>query len=432
MRKKEARESRNTVLLTGATGFVGKVVLHELMRRRQELGIERVVLLVRARRGVSAQKRFFEEIVASPCFRDLPKSWPDLVEILEGDIAEDQAGIGGATRIELTQRLTQIIHCAASVEFDLPIGEATALNVTGSLNLLELAAECRKRPRMVDVSTAYVTPHAGDDRVIEEALFELIDEPEELYDDIREGRFDGVKREAALLAKMGHPNTYTFSKCLAENLLAARREEVPLSIVRPSIVSASLKQPFAGWIDSPAAFALFALMIGSGRMRAMIGRCDARIDTVPVDYVADQILRSTFPPRLSGSAGYKPAGDFEIVHAVAGRTLSPRLDTCTSHLARFFSDNRPPGAEGLPIGIRYLGPDGFRFRVWHLYLHWFRAEGRAFARRLAGSSRNFSYFTQNTFDFESSRCRPQIQEQDYLETICRGVFSHLMRGEAVS
>ena len=37
-----------TVLLTGATGFVGKVVLEELLRRREELGIERVLALVRA------------------------------------------------------------------------------------------------------------------------------------------------------------------------------------------------------------------------------------------------------------------------------------------------------------------------------------------------------------------------------------------------
>ena len=37
------------VLLTGATGFVGKVVLEELLRRRAELGVERVLALVRAR-----------------------------------------------------------------------------------------------------------------------------------------------------------------------------------------------------------------------------------------------------------------------------------------------------------------------------------------------------------------------------------------------
>jgi thioester reductase-like protein len=46
------------VFLTGATGFVGKVVLEELMRRRSELQIERVYLLIRPRKGLSAEERF--------------------------------------------------------------------------------------------------------------------------------------------------------------------------------------------------------------------------------------------------------------------------------------------------------------------------------------------------------------------------------------
>ena len=50
------------ILLTGATGFVGKVVLESLLRRRESLGITRVHVLIRPRKGRSARQRFIEEI----------------------------------------------------------------------------------------------------------------------------------------------------------------------------------------------------------------------------------------------------------------------------------------------------------------------------------------------------------------------------------
>ena len=42
------------------------------------------------------------------------------------------------------------------------------------------------------------------------------------------------------------PNTYTFTKALAENVLASEGAGLPISIIRPSIVAASWKEPFAG------------------------------------------------------------------------------------------------------------------------------------------------------------------------------------------
>lgn len=48
----------------------------------------------------------------------------------------------------------------------------------------------------------------------------------------------------------GKPNTYTYTKQLAEQLLVTEGEGLPLAIVRPSIVGASWKEPFPGWIDN--------------------------------------------------------------------------------------------------------------------------------------------------------------------------------------
>ena len=54
-----------------------------------------------------------------------------------------------------------MVHCAASVEFSLPIAEATAANVTGALHAVEVARACRRLAGAAVVSTAYVTPHPG-------------------------------------------------------------------------------------------------------------------------------------------------------------------------------------------------------------------------------------------------------------------------------
>lgn len=46
------------------------------------------------------------------------------------------------------------------------------------------------------------------------------------------------------------PNTYTYTKQLAEHILVNEGKDLPLAIVRPSIVGASWKEPFPGWIDN--------------------------------------------------------------------------------------------------------------------------------------------------------------------------------------
>ncbi|XP_078154590.1 uncharacterized protein LOC144549710, partial [Carex rostrata] len=52
------------------------------------------------------------------------------------------------------------------------------------------------------------------------------------------------------VAASGRPNTYTFTKAVAEHCVNENRGQLPVAIARPSIVTASFKEPFPGWIDS--------------------------------------------------------------------------------------------------------------------------------------------------------------------------------------
>ncbi|MCL4686528.1 SDR family oxidoreductase [Myxococcota bacterium] len=420
------------VLLTGATGFLGKVVLYELLRRREQLGLARVHVLLRPRGGTAVADRWREELLPSACFAELPAGWADRVAVIAGDCERPDAGIEAARRAALASSVTHVIHCAASVEFDLPIAQATAANATSALHVLELARGFPRLAALVSVSTAYVTPHPGAETPVEERLAPLPWDPDRVYDAIRAGRHDAPVAEAALLAESGHPNTYTLTKSLAEHLLARRRGALPLVLVRPSIIAASQRRPFPGWIDSAAAFALFAVGIGSGRMRVVLARPEARLDLVPVDAVAERIVEAAFrAPAVRPDAvrAEAPTPAPPILHLTSGWELSPTLRMCQQRVGPFFERHARPGAP--PPRVRYLGPDGWRWRLAHRRHHGRRAAGEGWADAIAETSRRFAYFTHHSFRFVSSvpLDARDFEPGAYLETVCRGVWRHLLGGD---
>ena len=50
-----------------------------------------------------------------------------------------------------------------------------------------------------------------------------------------------------------YPNTYTFSKNLAEQIVATKCKDMPVAIVRPSVIGASIEEPCPGWIENISA-----------------------------------------------------------------------------------------------------------------------------------------------------------------------------------
>jgi alcohol-forming fatty acyl-CoA reductase len=415
--------STREFLLTGVTGFLGKVVLEEVVRLREELGVQRVHVLIRSRGGIRAEERFRTEVASSPCFARLPRDWARLVSVTEGSLEKPGLGLDSTSHDNFAACVTHVLHAAASVSFDLPVADAVRANVTTSLNVLELARTCARLERLVCVSTAYVTPHPGDGVAIEETLAPLPGPADEIYLSILKGR----TVEAELLARSGHPNTYTLTKSLAEHLLAARQGAVPLSIVRPSIISASWRHPFPGWIDSTAGFGGFVVLMGLGHMRAVVGRGGTRLDVIPVDEVAARMLEECRTGRR-GSA-------FAIRHAVAGLERSLTVRQCCDRITESYTVH---SVDRMPA-IRYLGPRGLRFALADGLHHRLpiaaaqlrspalRRSGRQLRARLTYMNRVFPYFTSNSFRFRSSRPLDQAFDSDaYVRMVCRGVYRHIL------
>ncbi|OCL02854.1 hypothetical protein AOQ84DRAFT_303884, partial [Glonium stellatum] len=279
-----ASDSASCILLTGVTGFLGKVVLEELFRRRKEFAFGKIILLTRPKRDSDSKKRFYEDVAKSPCFSLLPAGWTNSVQVISGDLREKRCGIEEEIYECICKGVTHIIHCAGSIRFDLPLADAAAANISSTLNLLELAQKSPRLRRMASTSTAYVTPHTSGP--IDEVLAPLPQAAALLFSDIQQGRVV----EAELLRVTGHPNTYTLTKCIAEHLLIEQRGSIPLTIVRPSIISASWHYPFPGWIDSQAALAGFVALTGSGLLHVVDGNPNTLLDIVPVDEVARRLI----------------------------------------------------------------------------------------------------------------------------------------------
>lgn len=419
------------IFLTGVTGFVGKVVLETLIRRREELGVASIAVLIRPKRDKRsgetrpARERFEQEVAGSRCFSKLPANWLDCVEVVAGDLTSEHLGIDHDDRLALQSQLTHIINCAASVEFNLPLAEAAASNITSALNVLELARGCSMLRQFVNVSTAYVTPHPGEGVPVREELVSLPFDPEAVYQSILAGTAD----EITLMAETGHPNTYTFTKCLSEHMLTRKRGEVPLAIVRPSIISASWEYPHIGWIDSYAAFAGFVSLIGAGLLKCVYALENTILDVVPCDEVARRVVDTAFltsPPLIQ--------------HCTTGLDKGCRNDTSINGIESYFQRNPVRGW----ASMRKVS-NGGSIRLTHLLHHTLPMRIAQTASRLRGDTRGadrigklldkieylheaFPYFTHHSFDFQASTpiTIHGFEPKQYIERICRGVAEHMM------
>jgi fatty acyl-CoA reductase len=166
------------------------------------------------------------------------------------------------------------------------------MNIIGTHKVIDLAKKCKQLEVLVHVSTAY----ANCDRShISEVVYNPPVRPERLIEAMEWMDGDLVDTLTPKIIK-SRPNTYTFTKAVAEYLVLRECKEggVPCAIVRPSIVGASWREPFPGWIDNfNGPTALFAA-IGKGILRTMMGNSNSTADLIPVDVTVNFLIASAW------------------------------------------------------------------------------------------------------------------------------------------
>lgn len=87
-----------------------------------------------------------------------------------------------------------------------------------------------------------------------------------------------------------HPNTYTLTKSIAELIVSEYSQRFPVAIVRPSIITGSLAEPYPGWVDNTQAITGIIMEIGRGTIKSIEGDRDLVCDIIPVDIVANTLI----------------------------------------------------------------------------------------------------------------------------------------------
>jgi len=281
-----------TVLLTGCTGFLGKVLLEKLLWSCPSL--RKVFILIRPKKGMEATERFHKEIIQSPCFDRLRARYPnfsqfvlDKLQVLPGDIQKERLGLSQADLDLLTSTVNVVINSAANVDFNQRLDLALQNNVLGSMRMLAVCKHSLHLQVFVHISTAYV--NSDKEGWIEEKFYPQARDPDVLLEEIKRIPVEEIeKRTPGYLGKF--PNTYTFTKNLAEQLLLKWRENVPLVIVRPTIIGGAWKEPYPGWADSISAAGAFYITAGLGVLKVSLGNLHNVGDQIPCDLVTNTCI----------------------------------------------------------------------------------------------------------------------------------------------
>ncbi|CAH1259082.1 FAR1 [Branchiostoma lanceolatum] len=274
------------VLITGATGFLGKVVIEKLLRSCSEM--EGIYMLIRPLKNEAPQDRL-DKIADSELLERVRQELPDFrnkLHAVKGDISEPALGISQSDAAMLSSKINVVFHCAATIRFNAPLKTAMQLNVVGTRNMARFCYNLKHLKAFVHVSTAYAN---CDRSYIEEVIYPPPVQPQKLIDAL-DWMDDTMvtKLTPDLIGK--RPNTYTFTKACAEYMLTQEAADLPLAIVRPSIIGASWREPLVGWCDSLIGPSGTCNAIGKGLLRTMRGDNNACADIIPVDLTANLMI----------------------------------------------------------------------------------------------------------------------------------------------
>lgn len=266
---------------------------------------------------------------------------------VNGDVGNEYLGMSEEQAREIMADTDVIINGAGNVTFNPPLESALRTNVVGSNNIIKLA-RLMKRPTLVHVSTCFVAgkrsgavwenepvvgyfPRKNEligtkfdvDKEVEDCA-RLSEQARQEADDAvqiakfreqarhrfeEEGRDPDDESElksamfrerkmwirerttelgAARAEYWGWTNIYTYSKSLAEQIIA-KQDDIVKTLVRPSVVESANQYPFAGWNEGFTTTAPLLLIALRGQPIIPVNE-KLVLDIIPVDMVAGTIL----------------------------------------------------------------------------------------------------------------------------------------------
>lgn len=265
----------STIFITGITGFLGRHVAARMLRRDD---LDRLLCLVRCDDPAHGLERVVDSL-ARVLPRDEARALEGRITAMPGDLCKEGLGLSPQDREIVVSSSQAVLHCAADVRFNQDIEDARQRNVFGSRQVAELARAAHQAgvlKRFDWVGTAFIAGLRRD-----------------------------LARESELVHDEGWKNSYEQSKYEAEVLLREEFSDLPLTVLRPSVI---VGESTTGETSNFGMLYWPVQLYARGWWRTVVGRPDTPVDLVPVDFVADAIEFLTRPGSAHGLTYHLAAG----------------------------------------------------------------------------------------------------------------------------
>ncbi len=378
--------------VTGSTGFLGTALVERLLRCVPDC---EVVLLVRPGRRSTPETRARREIFSNDAFARLRAELGDRfdaeiarrVHVVAGDVTSDGLGLDDEGRAVLAGCHT-VIHAAARVSFDSPLDAAVDVNLVGTVRVVETMKGLGSTAHLISVGTAYVagsrrgrspeaplaeTPFSADvawRAEVDAAVRARADadaesrRPERLAKLTKAARSEvGAAGSSLVAAKaerlreqwvedclveagrarakaLGWPDAYAYTKSLSERALLEVKGDVPVTIVRPSIIESAYAEPAPGWIRGFRMAEPVLIAYGRGLLKEFPGIPEGVVDVIPVDMVVAAII-------TLAARGHDP-DDF-VYHVATGSGNPLKLMRLVNLVKEYFREHPLYDTQGQPI-----------------------------------------------------------------------------------
>ncbi|XP_058830647.1 fatty acyl-CoA reductase wat [Topomyia yanbarensis] len=281
---------RCNVFITGGTGFLGKTLIYKLLTSCP--GVENIFLLIRSKRGKDIFSRA-EEIFEDAMFDKMKQACPKYdhkIRPIAGDCMLPNLGISSSDRELLLENVNIVFHLAATVRFDEKMKTAMQINVKACRDILDLCYEMKHLKSIIYVSTAYTQ---CPQKEVDERFYDPpIDSKKmiSLTDCVSDTMMENIT--PILLDKW--PNTYTFTKAIAEDVVRQNSRGMPIGMFRPGIVIATYQEPVPGWIDNFYGPTGVIAGAGTGVLRTLRADPSKVANMVPVDLCVNGIISAAW------------------------------------------------------------------------------------------------------------------------------------------
>lgn len=213
----------------------------------------------------------------------MKKIYPVWGEITEPNLALSAEHLG-----HVLDNSQIVFHLAASLKLEATLKPNIIMNLTGTKHVLDLAKNMKNLIQMIHTSTAFCNVEFD---VLEEKVNDFPHNPLDLIKCAEWMSEDGLAEIQKDILGV-HPNTYTYTKRLAEILVRDEynNSKLPVCIARPSIVTPSLNEPFPGWVDSLNGPPGVCAAVGKGALRCLLLNREANFESIPVDLAINGLI----------------------------------------------------------------------------------------------------------------------------------------------